>query len=119
VTTPESVVKTKIKTLLQKYNVYYFMPVQTGYGPSGVDFHCVVRWKDIPVAFFIEAKAQGKETTKRQDEFIMMRFKQLNATTFVISGETGLRKLEQWLLSLQDQKTLLNPQTFLVTTVSQ
>ena len=41
--TPEGKVKKKIKEVLDEYGVYYFMPVQHGYGPRGVDFHCVMR----------------------------------------------------------------------------
>jgi len=34
--TPEGRVKAKVRALLQKYNVYYFMPATGGYGRSGI-----------------------------------------------------------------------------------
>jgi hypothetical protein len=107
VTTPEGEVKKKIRTLLKEYGVYWLQPVQMGYGGRGVDFHCVVRWRDIPVGFFIEAKKPNEDLTPLQRDFKKDRHEQQNATTFVIDGERGLRKLEQWLMSLQDQSSLL------------
>lgn len=52
--TPEAKVKAKIKAILKEHNIYYAMPIGTGYGNSGVpDFLCCVS------GFFvaIEAKA--------------------------------------------------------------
>ncbi len=34
--TPEAKVKAKIKAILKAHNVYYAMPIGTGYGNSGV-----------------------------------------------------------------------------------
>jgi pantoate kinase len=53
-TTPEAKVKAKIKAILKEHNVYYAMPIGTGYGNSGVpDFLCCVNGKFVA----IEAKA--------------------------------------------------------------
>lgn len=53
-TTPEAKVKAKIKAILKAHNVYYAMPIGTGYGNSGVpDFLCCVNGKFVA----IEAKA--------------------------------------------------------------
>jgi pantoate kinase len=53
-TTPESRVKAKIRAILKEHNVYYAMPIGTGYGNSGVpDFLCCVNGKFVA----IEAKA--------------------------------------------------------------
>jgi pantoate kinase len=53
-TTPEAKVKAKIKKILAAHNVYYAMPIGTGYGNSGVpDFLCCVNGKFVA----IEAKA--------------------------------------------------------------
>ena len=59
-TTPEAKVKAKIKAILKAHNVYYAMPIGTGYGNSGVpDFLCCVNGKFLA----IEAKAgKGKVT---------------------------------------------------------
>ena len=118
-TTPEGKIKVKVRELLKKYNVYYFQPVQMGYGAAGLDFHCVVCWKHIAVAFFIETKAPGKKPTDRQNILIADLEQRWNANVFVIENDTGLRKLEQWLMSIQDQSSLLKPRPFSTTTISQ
>ena len=56
--TPESKVKAKIKKILEENNVYYAMPIGTGYGRSGVpDFLCCVEGRFLA----IEAKATDKD----------------------------------------------------------
>ena len=62
-TTPEAKVKAKIKATLKAHNVYYAMPIGTGYGNSGVpDFLCCVNGKFVA----IEAKAGKGEATALQ-----------------------------------------------------
>lgn len=62
-TTPEAKVKAKIKTILKAHNVYYAMPMGTGYGNSGVpDFLCCVNGKFVA----IEAKAGKGQATALQ-----------------------------------------------------
>ena len=52
--TPEAKVKAKIKAILKSHDIYYAMPIGTGYGNSGVpDFLCCVNGKFVA----IEAKA--------------------------------------------------------------
>jgi hypothetical protein len=61
--TPEAKVKAKIKQILKEHNVYYAMPMGTGFGNSGVpDFLCCVN------GFFvgIEAKAGSNQPTALQ-----------------------------------------------------
>lgn len=105
-TTPEGLVKNKIKDILQDHNVYFFMPVQMGYGAAGVDFHCVVYTcilgLEISLAFFIEAKVEGKEPTARQDLFLKDRREKQKCKTFVIDGPKGLRELDAWLTKLHE-----------------
>lgn len=61
--TPEAKVKAKIKAILKEHNVYYAMPIGTGYGNSGVpDFLCCVNGKFVA----IEAKAGKGEPTALQ-----------------------------------------------------
>jgi len=63
--TPESKVKAKIKAILKAHNVYYVMPIGTGYGNSGVpDFLCCVNGKFLG----IEAKAGKGKTTALQEK---------------------------------------------------
>jgi len=105
-TTPEGKVKILVRALLKEYNVYYFQPVQTGYGSTGLDFHCVVSWRNIAVAFFIETKAPGKVPTERQN-ILIDKLRSLHAKVFVIEDERGVRRLEQWLQALQDQSAVV------------
>jgi hypothetical protein len=65
--TPESKVKDKIKKILKAHNVYYAMPMGTGYGNAGVpDFLCCVNGRFLA----IEAKAGKGKTTALQDKNI-------------------------------------------------
>ena len=62
-TTPEAKVKTKIKAILKAHNIYYAMPIGTGYGNSGVpDFLCCVNGHFVA----IEAKAGNGQATALQ-----------------------------------------------------
>jgi pantoate kinase len=64
-TTPESKTKAKIKAILKAHNIYYAMPIGTGYGNSGVpDFLCCVNGKFLA----IEAKAGKGKTTALQEK---------------------------------------------------
>lgn len=63
--TPEGKVKDKIKKILKSHNIYYAMPMGTGYGNAGVpDFLCCFNGKFLA----IEAKANGGQTTALQDK---------------------------------------------------
>lgn len=63
--TPEAKVKAKIKKILKEYDVYYAMPMGTGYGNSGVpDFLCCVNGQFLG----IEAKANGGKPTALQEK---------------------------------------------------
>jgi hypothetical protein len=65
--TPEAKVKAKIKKILKDNNVYFAMPIGTGYGSSGVpDFLCCVNGNFLAV----EAKAGKGTTTALQDKNI-------------------------------------------------
>ena len=61
--TPEALVKKKIKAILKAHDIYYAMPIGTGYGSSGVpDFLCCVNGKFVAV----EAKAGKGQATALQ-----------------------------------------------------
>ena len=67
--TPEAKVKDKIKKILKEHNIYYAMPMGTGYGNAGVpDFLCCVPPHGRFLA--IEAKAGKNTTTALQDKHI-------------------------------------------------
>lgn len=60
--TPEGKLKDKVKAWLDSIGAYYFMPVQSGYGRTSLDF--LVCYKGQ--FFAIETKAEGNEPTPRQ-----------------------------------------------------
>jgi pantoate kinase len=63
--TPESKVKAKIKLILKKHDIYYAMPIGTGYGSSGVpDFLVCLNGEFLA----IEAKAGRGVPTALQDK---------------------------------------------------
>ena len=95
--TPEGRVKEKIDAVLDRYRVYYFKPVQFGLGASGLDYHCVIRSGDIPLAFFIEAKKPGGETTPRQNLLKERLRRDYRANVFIVDGYFSLGMLEEWL----------------------
>jgi pantoate kinase len=65
--TPEAKVKEKIKKILKEHNVYFAMPMGTGYGNSGVpDFLCCVNGRFLA----IEAKAGRGIPTALQEKNI-------------------------------------------------
>jgi activator of 2-hydroxyglutaryl-CoA dehydratase len=65
-TTPEGVVKKEIKKWLDVQKVYYFMPVQTGYGRRTVDI--LLCWHGQFVA--VEVKRPGGTAKKFQARII-------------------------------------------------
>jgi len=61
--TPEGKVKDKIKKILKANNIYFAMPMGTGFGNAGVpDFLCCFDGKFVA----IEAKANGGQPTALQ-----------------------------------------------------
>ena len=99
--TPEGKVKDKIKKLLDKYGVYYFMPVQMGYGPAGLDFHCAVQARNICIAFFVEAKKLEGDTTERQDK-LTKELRAKKAKVFVVDDDISLMDVERYLVRLHE-----------------
>ena len=63
--TPEGRIKEQCKTLLKKYGIWYYMPVQNGMGVVGIP-DIIACWKGRFLA--IETKAPGKRfnTTPNQ-----------------------------------------------------
>lgn len=79
--TPESKVKAKIKKILEENNVYYAMPIGTGYGRSGVpDFLCCVDGKFLA----IEAKATDKDKPTALQMREMKRIEDVGGCAVVI-----------------------------------
>jgi len=63
VVTPEGRVKAKLKEHLRRQGAYFFMPVQTGYGATSLDFLVCLLGEFIAY----ECKARGAKLTPRQD----------------------------------------------------
>lgn len=80
--TPEGKVKEKVKRLLKKHNVYYFMPVQTGMGATTLDFLGCVGG----VFFAIETKADEKGKLSKLQEVTAREIKKAGGDVFVIKG---------------------------------
>lgn len=87
--TPEAKVKKKIIEILKKHDVYYAMPIGTGFGNAGVpDFLCCVDGYFIA----IEAKA-GKGTTTALQEKHLREIRNTGGVALVIN-ETNLADIE-------------------------
>lgn len=87
--TPEAKVKAKIKDLLKANNVYYAMPIGTGYGNSGVpDFLCCVNGQFLA----IEAKAGNNKPTALQVQNLL-KIKNAGGYAMVVN-EDNLEELE-------------------------
>ena len=81
--TPEALVKKRIRKILDTTRVYYAMPIGTGYGNSGVpDFLCCVDGHFLA----IEAKAGKGKTTALQDAHIA-KIKECGGTAMVINED--------------------------------
>lgn len=91
--TPESKVKAKVKELLTRYGVWFFMPVTGGYGRAGVpDIIGVYKGRFLG----IEVKAKGGKTTRLQ-EINLRDIAAQGGVSLVIEGDTGVEGLRLWL----------------------
>lgn len=85
--TPESKVKAKVKKLLAEYepDIWFNMPVPSGWGESTLDFIGMCRG-----AFFvIETKADKKHPTKLQER-MMREIVAKGGTAFTIGSNGGV-----------------------------
>lgn len=90
-TTPEGKVKKTVSALLRSVpELYYFMPVPSGYGESTLDYLGCYRGQ----FFAVETKSPGKKPTDRQNMMIQ-RMQQAGGKVFVIDGD--LTELKQWI----------------------
>jgi hypothetical protein len=95
-TTPEGKVKHAVKKLLEKYGVWFFMPVSMGWGKQGIpDFICCIKGK----FWGIECKAEGKLTTALQDKCIQ-GIRDARGGVFIVDGVkgVGMDMLETYLI---------------------
>lgn len=88
--------KRDIKRVLAKYGVWYYMPVQNGFGRVGIpDFVCVYHGRFMG----IEAKAPGAEPTPNQVN-VGMQIMEHGGVWLVISDA---KDLEEYFESLGDE----------------
>jgi len=87
-------IKKKIKQLLDSYEgkVYYFMPVQVGYGATTLDYLGFV----CGLGFAIEAKRPGAKPTVRQG-FVIENIQQSQTPVFLVNDDASLNNLRLWL----------------------
>lgn len=98
--TPEGKVKDKIKVILKRHDVYYAMPIGTGFGNAGVpDFLCCVPPNGVFLA--IEAKAGKNTTTALQDKHIDAILERGGEA--LVIDENNLGKLESKIKLLKGQ----------------
>lgn len=90
--TPEGVVKNKVKKLLTEFNAYWHCPVQNGMGAPSLDFICCHEGR----YFGIETKAGNKKPTPRQ-ETTMNQIRLAGGLAFLVNEVEGLQELREWL----------------------
>lgn len=93
--TPEAKVKDEVKRILNRYGVYYFMPVSTGYGVKGApDFIACVEGRFLG----IECKANLGQLTKLQEQ-VMLKIKD-SGGSYMVFRENSSRELISFLESV-------------------
>jgi hypothetical protein len=75
--TPERILKDEVREYLKSIGAYFFMPVQTGYGATTLDFLVCVGGEFIG----LETKAPGKKPSPRQ-EMVMRQMEAAGGKTF-------------------------------------
>lgn len=97
--TPEKKVKDSCVKLLKSYAAYYFYPVMTGFGRSGIpDIICCVRGHFLA----IECKAGDNKTTALQDRELQ-KINEAGGVSLVIN-ETNLTMLDEILKGLTHER---------------
>lgn len=90
-TTPEGKVKKTVSALLKSVpDLYFFMPVPSGYGESTLDYLGCYRGQ----FFAVETKAPGKKPTDRQ-QMMIERMRKAGGKVFVIDGD--ISELKAWI----------------------
>ena len=89
---PEAAVKKRVQELLKRYNVYWHMPVQNGFGKPSLDFICCHEG----YFFAIETKAGNKGPSERQ-KVTMADMRKAKGFVFLINESTGTGELEGYL----------------------
>jgi hypothetical protein len=85
--TPEGKVKAEIKAYLREIGAYYFMPVQTGYGATGLDFFVCYQGQ----FYGIEVKRKGKLTATAMQRAVIQQIEQAGGTAFVTDNVEAVK----------------------------
>jgi len=95
--TPEGRVKRRVSAFLGTMpGLYYYMPVQAGYGRATLDYvGCY-----LGRFFAIETKAPGKHATDRQ-RAVMKAMTEAGAAVFVIDSD-DLSELKRWMTEIKE-----------------
>jgi hypothetical protein len=96
--TPEGKVKDAVKKVLKKHGVWYFMPMQNGFGVVGIpDFICCFHG----IFLGVETKAPGKreQTTPNQDR-VLREIKEHGGYTIVVDDA---KQLEDYIIFLRSE----------------
>ncbi|HEX8838232.1 MAG TPA: hypothetical protein VF748_14920 [Candidatus Acidoferrum sp.] len=101
--TPEGLTKQEIKKLLDSYGdaLYYFMPVQSGYGTRTIDFLICFRGRFIAV----EAKREGARAARFQQR-ILDGISKAGGLAFCVDTAEELKTVFAW-LTAEELKTVL------------
>ncbi len=98
--TPEKKVKTKVTKLLDSYGVYWFYPVMSGYGSSGIpDIVACVRGRFVA----IECKATPKDQPTALQQKNLARIKDQGGIAVVINAE-NVKELEYVINQVVDDR---------------
>ena len=96
--TPEKKVKNEVVKILKSMGVYYFYPVASGYGASGVpDIVACINGRFVG----IECKAGKGEPTALQEKNLMQIMD--NGGVAVVVNEKGIKELEVLLWGVSQQ----------------
>ena len=90
--TPEGLVKARVKRVLKKHGAYWHMPVSNGMGAPALDFHGCHRAR----YYAIETKAGNKKMTPRQ-ESTAEDIRRAGGLAFLVNETEGWEELEEWL----------------------
>ena len=96
--TPEGLVKVKVRKVLKHFGAYWHCPVQNGMGSPSLDFICCYKGRYLA----IETKAPGKKPTPRQ-EITISEIEAAGGKVFVISDDEGCIALAHWLKEVWDE----------------
>lgn len=92
--TPEKLVKNKIRALLKKYGAYYTMPVMTGMATNGTPDFAIGH---LGRYLAIEAKAGDNAPTELQ--WVRLREVERAGCSTMVIHEGNMHILENWLMN--------------------